>query len=243
VKLSRNGPLETVRSPHACVNRFVSLGVIRLMRPVTLPGIEEYAERHTTPDHAFVLALADRTRADFPMPQMMVGPVEARLLQMLVVVLRPHMVLEIGTFTGYSALSMAAVLPPGGRVITCEADERHAAAARRNIAASPWADRVSLEAGPALTTLARLDGPFDFVFIDADKTNLRGYYEAALAKLAGGGLIAVDNTLWNGDVLDSATSDRETRDIAGFNAFVAADPRVVCVLLTVRDGVTLIRRA
>jgi caffeoyl-CoA O-methyltransferase len=111
---------------------------------------------------------------------MMVGPVEARFLQVLFHGLRPHRVVEIGTFTGYSALSMAAALPPGGRIITCEIDPRHARAARDNIAASAYAHLIELEVGPALDTVRRLHGPFDFVFIDADKANYQNYLEAVL---------------------------------------------------------------
>jgi caffeoyl-CoA O-methyltransferase len=222
------------------------------MKPITLPGIEAYAERHTTPDAELLRAVAAATERSCAMPQMLVGPVEGRLLQMLVFALRPWAVLEIGTFTGYSALSMAAVLPPGGRLLTCEIDERHAELARRNIAASPWADRIQVLVGPALATIERLEGPFDFVFLDADKVNYLNYLEAVLPKLARHGLIAADNTLWDGSVLDwtgpdgtggdGAEVDRDTLALRRFNDVVAADPRLTCVLLTVRDGVTLICR-
>ena len=213
------------------------------MKPITLPGIDEYAARCTTPDPAPLVALAERTRRDFDLPQMMVGPVEARFLQMLVIALRPRLVLEIGTFTGYSALSMAAVLPPGGRIVTCEASERHAAEARRNVAASASADRITIELGPALDTIARLDGPFDFVFIDADQVNYHRYLAAVLPKLSPIGLIAADNTLWNGDVVGDRSDDADTTALRRFNDAVVADPSLSSVLLTVRDGVTLIRRA
>ncbi len=214
------------------------------MRPITLPGIEEYVEAHTSPESALLAAVAERTRRISEMPQMMVGGTEGRFLEMLVFALCPQRVLEIGTFTGYSALSMAATLPPEGHIFTCEIDERHAVLARRNIAASPHADCITIVAGPALPTVEGLDGPFDLVFIDADKVNYLNYFEAVLPKLSVRGLIAVDNTLWNGDVLaGSGADDAETAAIRRFNDAVAADPRVVCVLLTVRDGVTLVRRA
>jgi len=211
------------------------------MKPVTLPGIEEYAERNTSPDPEAMISVADETRICFQDPQMMVGPLEGRFLQMLVYAIQPRRVLEIGTFTGYSALSMAAVLPPDGQIITCEVNERHAAAARRNVAASSYADRVRIVVGPALRTLPSLTGPFDLVFIDADKVNYLAYFEAVLPKLGDHGLMVADNTLWNGDVLDEATCDRDGQAIWQFNAVVAADPRVACALLTVRDGITLIR--
>jgi caffeoyl-CoA O-methyltransferase len=117
----------------------------------------------------------------------------------------------------------------------------HAAAARSHIARSPYADRIEVVEGPALETVAKLDGPFDFVFIDADKTNYMAYYEAVLPKLAPGGLIAADNTLWSGGVVNDGDQSDDTRAIRAFNDAVVADGRVVCVQTTVRDGVTLIR--
>jgi caffeoyl-CoA O-methyltransferase len=178
---------------------------------------------------------------------MMVGAIEGRFLETLVAISGARRVLEIGMFTGYSALSMAAALPPGGHLITCDINPAAEAVARRHIEASPYVDRIEIRMGPALETIGRLDGLFDLVFIDADKANYRNYYEAVLPRLAEGGLIAVDNVLWSGRVLDPSGPDEEddgdTRAIAEFNDFVRNDPRVVCVMLTVRDGVTLIRRA
>jgi len=171
----------------------------------------------------------------------MVGALEGRFLEMLVYALRPQWVLEIGTFSGYSSLSMAAGLPDGGRITSCELSPVHAAAARAHIARSPYADRIEVLEGPALGTVEKLDGPFGFVFIDADKTNYLAYYEAVLPKLAPGGLIAADNTLWSGRVVDDADQSDDTSAIRVFNDAVASDTRVVCAQLTVRDGVTLIR--
>jgi caffeoyl-CoA O-methyltransferase len=213
------------------------------MIPVTLPGIEEYAEEHTTPDQEWLLQLTADTNDTLAAPQMMSGQVQGRFLQMLVLALRPRLVVEVGTFSGYAALSMAEVLPPEGRIITCEIDPRHAEFAREHIAASPYADRITVELGPAADTLRRLDGPFDFVFIDADKPNYPEYYELALEKLAPGGLIAADNALWNGDVLNAGTPDPDAQALRKFNDAVAGDARVACVLVTIRDGVLLIRRA
>jgi caffeoyl-CoA O-methyltransferase len=174
---------------------------------------------------------------------MMVGPLEGRFLEMLVHLSGARRVLEIGTFTGYSALSMAPALPPDGRIVTCEVDADTAAAARRHFDTSPWADRIEVRVGPALETLATLAGPFDLVFVDAEKTEYRDYYEAALPLLAERGVMVVDNVLWSGRVLEPAEEgDDATRAIQTFNDHVAADPRVVAVMLTVRDGVTLIRR-
>jgi caffeoyl-CoA O-methyltransferase len=133
---------------------------------------------------------------------------------------------------------MAAALPTHGRIDTCEVDPVRAAVAQRFFDESPYGDRVTLHVGPALETIASLDGEFDFVFVDADKEGYRDYYEAVLPRLAQRGLIAVDNTLWAGRVLEG-----DDVPMTRFNDHVARDPRSVQVLLTVRDGITLIRRA
>jgi caffeoyl-CoA O-methyltransferase len=209
---------------------------------VAEPAAERYAAEHTTPPTAALAALVEDTHASLASPQMLSGPVEGRLLELLVHGVQAALVLELGTYSGFSALSMAAGLPAGGRIVTCEVSAEHAEFARARIAASPYADRIELRLGPALGTIAELDGPFDLVFIDADKTGYRDYFEAVLPKLSGRGLIVVDNTLWSGRVIDPAGGDADTRALAEFNELIAADDRVVCVMLTVRDGVTLIRR-
>ena len=213
------------------------------MADIVAAEIERYAETHTTPHPRYLEALAEETRAALSAPGMMVGPVEGRVLQMLVFISSARRVLEIGTFSGYSALSMAAGLPDDGHIVTCELDPRHAELARRHIAASPFADRVEVRLGPALDTVAGLDGPFDLVFIDADKSGYIDYYEAVLPKLAPRGVIVADNTLWSGAVADEANTHDSTKDVRAFNDHVVKDPRVVCVQMTVRDGMTLIRRA
>ena len=208
------------------------------------PAVEAYSEAHTSPPPPLLQALAAETERDLPSPGMMVGAVEGRFLQLLVSVAGARHVLEIGTFSGYSALAMAAGLPPDGRITTCEVEPRHAEMAQRFIDESPYAGRIEVRLGPALDTLAGLDGPFDLVFIDADKTNYANYYEAVLPKLAERGLIVVDNTLWSGRVLaGEGDADEDTAAIRAFNDMVAADARVTTVLLPVRDGVTLIVRS
>ncbi|MGH3130587.1 MAG: O-methyltransferase [Gaiellaceae bacterium] len=204
--------------------------------------IERYAAEHTTPPEALLAELADETHASLRAPQMLTGTIEGRFLELLVFASGARRVLEIGTYSGYSALSMAAGLPPDGRIDTCEIDERHAEVARRYIARSPHADRITVHLGPALESIARLDGDFDLVFIDADKENYVNYYEAVLPRVAERGLIVADNTLWSGRVLDGGDGDESTRAITAFNDRVRSDDRVTCVQLTVRDGVTLIRR-
>ena len=206
-------------------------------------AIERYAEEHTTPHSPAMQQLAGEARATLPSPGMLSGLVEGRLLEMLVWSSGAREVLEIGTYAGYSALSMAAGLAPGGRIVSCEIAPEHAAFAQRHIDASPYADRIEIRVGPALETIAQLPGPFDLVFIDADKPSYADYYEAVLPKLAERGLIVVDNTLWSGRVVEPGDdADESTRALAAFNEMVASDDRVVSVMLTVRDGITLIRR-
>jgi predicted O-methyltransferase YrrM len=209
------------------------------MSDLVRSDVDAYAAAHTTPFAAWMERLHDEAAAELPYPSMLSGPVVGRLLETLVFAGRPQLVVEIGTYAGYSALAMAAALPPGGRVVTLELDDVHADFAQRHVDASPYADRIEIVRGPALASLARLDGPFDMVFIDADKTGYPDYYEAALAKLAPTGLIVVDNTLRDGGVLNPDSEG--DRAIAALNDRWASDERVIVTQLTVRDGVTLIR--
>jgi caffeoyl-CoA O-methyltransferase len=203
--------------------------------------IEGYAEQHTTPPEPLLAQLAQETRETLQSPQMLTGTVEGRFLELLVYASGARRVLELGTYSGYSSLSMAAGLPEGGRIDTCELETRHAEVATRYIEQSPYADRIHIHLGPALETIGRLEGEFDFVFIDADKPNYVNYYEAVLPRLSERGFIAADNTLWSGRVLDEASTEEGTQAIKAFNDHVESDPRVTSVMLTVRDGVTLIR--
>ncbi len=221
--------------------RLVSATEEDFMADIVDPALERYAAEHSSTEPEHLIALADATRSFSPRHNMMVGRLEGRFLKMLVAVSGAHRILEIGTFTGYSALSMAEALEAGGRIITCELDAAHADFAQRAIDASPYADRIEIRRGPALETLAALDGPFDAVFIDADKGGYLAYYEAVLPKLSATGFICVDNVLWSGRVIDPAEDDDDTEALRTFNDHVAADPRVDCVMLTIRDGVSLIR--
>jgi caffeoyl-CoA O-methyltransferase len=201
------------------------------------PQLEEYVESHTTPHDAYLAAISEATAAELGNEGMLTGPVAGRLLELLVWFGSPRRVLEIGTFSGHSALAMAAALPADGHIDTLELDPARASVAQRNFDGSPYGSRISLHVGPALDSIAALDGKFDFVFLDADKTGYVDYYEAVLPRLAERGLIAADNTLSSGRVLDGEGP------IVRFNDHVAADPRSVQVILSVRDGITLIRRA
>lgn len=213
------------------------------MTDIVDPALEAYAADHTTAPPAHLEALAAELLVTLDHPHMMVGRLEGRFLEMLTFALSATSVLEVGTFGGYSALAMAAGLAPGGRIVSCEISPEHAAFARRHIATSPYADRIDVVEGPGLDTIATLPGPFDLVFLDADKTGYRDYYEAVLPKLTPRGLIAADNTLWSGRVLDPGDTAADTVAVRSFNDFLATDPRVVVVQTTVRDGVTLVRRA
>ena len=205
--------------------------------------IEKYAEAHTTPSGELFERLAAETREVTTAPQMMVGELEGRFLEFLVRVSHAMRVLELGTFTGYSSLSMARGLPPGGRVYTCDVNEETTAIARRYAEEAGLADRIEFRLdGGGLESIALVDGPFDLVFIDADKTNYKNYYEAVLPKLADDGLIVLDNVLWSGRVLDEGDDDEATRAIKEINEHVRNDPRVECVMLSVRDGMLLVRK-
>ena len=215
-------------------------GMAELIDPETLA----YAEAHSTAPSAHLAAVYASTKEDFPAWGMMVGRQEGRFLELLVFATQATRVLEIGTFTGYSSIAMVAGLPEGGSIISLEVDPHHATVARGNIAAAGYESQISVIEGPALATLAQLQGPYDLVFIDADKEGYDAYFEAVLPKLAPHGLIAADNTLFHGGVLDSATDRNEaSAALRLFNDKLVDDPRVVCVLTTIRDGVTLIRRA
>jgi predicted O-methyltransferase YrrM len=200
-------------------------------------AVENFAHDHTTPEGDLYVRLRDETYASMRSPQMQVGRIEGRFLKMLVRLTGARRVLEIGMFTGYSALMMAEGLPDDGRLITCDVDPKAEAIARRYFAESPHGNKIEIRMGPALETMKILDGPLDMVFIDADKGNYTNYYEAALSLLLPGGLIVADNVLWSGNVLDP--QDGDSHAIVAFDKHVQSDPRVENVCLTVRDGMML----
>jgi caffeoyl-CoA O-methyltransferase len=203
-------------------------------------AVEQYAEQHSSPEDELFQRLAAETREVSELPQMMVGLLEGRFLAVLVRLLRARRVLELGTFTGYSSISMAQALPQDGRLITCDVNEETTAIARRYAEEAGVVDRIDYRLGPALETIAGLEGEFDLIFIDADKGNYVNYYEATLPLLARTGVMVVDNTLWSGRVADPAEDDESVRAIRALNDSVRDDPRVDNVLLTVRDGMNLV---
>lgn len=205
--------------------------------PMIDPDIENYAAAHSEKPGALLEKLREETFASMEAPRMQVGPLEGDFLRLLVRLSRAKRILEIGMFTGYSALMMAEGLPEDGELITCEVNPKAEEMARRYFAQSPHGRKIQIRMGPAQETIRTLQGPLDLVFIDADKENYGAYYEAVLPLVRQGGLIVADNTLWSGRVLaPQAESDRA---IVAFNTQVANDPRVEKVLVTVRDGMML----
>jgi caffeoyl-CoA O-methyltransferase len=203
-------------------------------------AIESYAEAHTEPLAPLYDKLREETFASMNSPQMQVGRIEGTFLKLLVKLSGARRVLELGMFTGYSALMRAEGLPDDGQLITCDIDPKAQAIAQRFFNQSPHGKKIQIRMGPALETIRSLQGPLDLVFIDADKESYPAYYEAVLPLLRAGGLIVADNTLWSGKVLQP----KEASDLAlvRFNDLVAKDSRVEKVQLTVRDGMTLIRK-
>ncbi len=208
------------------------------MDPVD-PKVEEYAVAHTTSARDEVAALRAEV-VTLPSPQMAGGVVEVKLLEALVIASRARRVLEIGTFRGVTALSLAAVLPADGELVTLEIDPDNAAFARRHFAASPHGERIRLIEGDARESLTALDGPFDLVFIDAWKRDYGAYYEAVLPKLADHGVIVADNVIWSGRVVDPTENDEDTVGLRRFADQIQADPRVDNAMLTVADGLLVI---
>ena len=213
------------------------------MKDLVLPEIEAYAEAHSWAESAVCRALREETCRSMEFPQMVVGPLEGAFLKMMVQVVQAKRVLEVGTFTGYSALCFAEAMPDDGQVITCDIDARSAALAKTYWAKSPYGGKIHSRLGPAVETLATLSGPFEVIFIDADKINYLKYYRRALELVAPRGVILIDNVLWSGDVLQSDGIDPSTRAIQELNRIIAADPAVHAVLVTIRDGIFVVRKA
>lgn len=210
------------------------------MDPILPEDIERYAVEHTSAVGDLYERLRDETYAQTEAPQMQVGPLEGRLLKMMAQMLGARRAVEIGTFTGYSALSIAEGMADDGVLYACDVDPDTTAIARRYFDEAPWGRKIELRVGLAIETLRTLDGPFDLAFIDADKTSYIDYWEALMPKMRPGGIICADNVLWSGRALaPEAASDRA---IAAFNEHVSADGRVEHVMLTVRDGITMARK-
>ena len=185
--------------------------------------------------------------AKIPAANMQIAPEQGQFMALLVELMGARKAIEVGTFTGYSSLSVALALPPDGRLVACDVSAEWTDVARRYWAEAGVADRIDLRLGPALETLDGLigegeAGTFDFAFIDADKAGYDAYYERILTLLRPGGLVSVDNVLWSGRVIDTAKQDSDTRAIRAFNEKIHADPRVSLSLVPIGDGLTLARK-
>lgn len=203
-------------------------------------NIEDYCHQHSSPEPKLLQELVKETYEKSNMPTMLSGRLCGRLLKMLVQLTGARRVLEIGMFTGYSALSIAEGLPDDGKVITCDVDESVAKMAKSFFARSPHGHKIEMVIQDALKTLTQIPGDFDLVFIDADKKNHKNYYELSLNKLKSGGMIVLDNSLWSGKVLNP--DDENSLALADLNEYITRDERVENVLLPVRDGFNLVRK-
>lgn len=210
------------------------------MKTFIAEEIEEYARSHTRAEPDLLIDLMAKTHAHMDYPQMLTGRIEGRLLKLLVQIVQPRLIIEVGMFTGYSALSMAEGLPGDGRIITCDIDPKARKMAQAAFDASPFGGKIEIRMGPALETIRELTDPIDLSFIDANKHSYPEYYEAILSRTRPGGLIVMDNMFLSGRVLDP--QDETARIVADLNRAITDDDRVENVLLTVRDGVQLIRK-
>jgi caffeoyl-CoA O-methyltransferase len=202
--------------------------------------IEEYAIAKSESTGKLLQELVEKTYASTQLPQMLTGPIEGRFLKLMALTVGARRVLEIGMFTGYSALSIAEGMPADGEIFTCEINPEHIAIAKSFFARSQHGSKIHIMEGPALESIKLVKAPFDLCFIDADKTNYLNYYEAVLPLMRSGGVILVDNVLWSGRVLNPSSEDDHA--IVELNERISQDDRVDRVLLPIRDGVFYVRK-
>lgn len=204
--------------------------------------IEEYSRIHSTPASKTADELEAYTRAQVPGSQMLVGPLGASLLKTLVRAARAKRILEVGCYTGYSALAMAEALPDNGELISMDVNPETSAIARKFWDQSPHGKKIQLILGPAVESIPKLNGKFDFVFIDADKGNYVRYFELCWPLLPSGGVMAVDNCLWDGRVLKPETADEQTKAIMRFNQLIKSRSDLTACLVPIRDGIFVITK-
>lgn len=205
--------------------------------------LEVYVEQHTSPEGEILIELSRETHLKTYYPRMLSGKVQGKFLEMIVRMIQPARILEIGTFTGYSAIAMAKGLPENGKIITLEVNPEMEIFIKKFIKKSGLENKIELLIGDAVELIPKMKEEFDLVFIDADKEQYIDYYNLSMEKLKPGGFIIADNVLWSGKVLESdRKSDKETKGIKAFNDFVAKDSRVEQVILSVRDGLLLVRK-
>lgn len=201
--------------------------------------VNAYCDAHTVPQSNAMRAIYEETRANEEMWIMMIGAVEAALLRLMVQISGAKRVLEVGTFTGYSAMAMAEGLPQDGELITLDISEEWTAIAKKHWATSPHGEKIRLMLGPAADTLATLEGPFDVAFVDADKSGYPTYWDAIVPMMRKGGLVICDNVLAGGRV--AAPDGERAESMHAFNEKVTSDPRVQPIMLPIRDGVSISR--
>ena len=204
-------------------------------------GIEEYARQHTEPENDLLKELVRETHAMVLQPRMLSGHLQGRFLSFIAKVYQPSLILEIGTYTGYSALCLAEGLNPTGRLITIDVNEELESFTRSFFNRSAYRDQIDYRIADAAVEILTLDGPIDLVFIDADKRNYALYFDLVISKMRSGGLILVDNVLWSGKIIEESAKDKSTEALRDFNTKVANDPRVEPLLLPIRDGLFLLR--
>ncbi|MFN5167986.1 MAG: O-methyltransferase [Cyclobacteriaceae bacterium] len=200
-----------------------------------------YAEQHTSPEPDLLKKINRDTHAQVLMPRMLSGHLQGRLLAMISQMVKPNAILEIGTYTGYSALCLAEGLRPGGRLATIDKNEELEERVRGYFAASPSGNQIEYHIGDARQIIPKLSGPFDLVFIDADKENYSQYFDLVIDHVSDHGWIIADNVLWSGKVVEPRP-DKDTRAIMEFNEKVMSDKRVACLLLPVRDGLLIMQK-
>lgn len=206
------------------------------------PDIEKYIENHTSDESEVLFSLDRETNIKTTMPRMISGKVQGRFLEMISTMIKPDRILEIGTFTGYSAICLAKGLKPEGHIYTIESNEELEEIIRKYFDKSGMSNKISLIMGDAIVEIPKLDNNFDLVFIDADKEQYLEYYKLVKSKLRPGGFILVDNVLWGGKVLNNKNPDKETTAIQAFNNHVLHDKDVEQVMVPLRDGLLLIRK-
>lgn len=205
-----------------------------------LQTVESYAFDHTTEDSELIKKLISESEENLEFTDMLSGRLVGRLLSILIKISGASRVLEVGTFTGYSAIKMAEALPENGELITCEYNERYESIARKYFNKSKAGSKITLVMGRALETIPDIDGDFDFVFLDADKINYPDYYRMIIPRLCRGGIMVVDNVLWGGDAVSA--EGEKGKAIDQLNTMISEDESVEQVMLTVRDGVTVLRK-
>ena len=206
------------------------------------PELEQYAGIHTSPESELLSRINRETHLEVLQPRMLSGHLQGRVLSLLANLLKPKRILEIGTYTGYSALCLAEGLPDDGKLITIDVNEELQARVQGYFNDSSYKGQIDYRIGDAMELIPTLPDMWDLVFIDADKKNYLNYYELVIERMNPGGIILADNILWSGKVIDPTATDRETEMLRRYNEVIHADDRVENILLPIRDGIMVARK-